>query len=332
MAMSAITTWWVRMPKNVECCSVMLDSHWRRATSPSWYWRAIRRREARCCGFWRYNRASRKSRSPYRSPRRRLPERRGRRPVSPAHRKAWSRRPARPPPDAHRACRCAHCRRAKQNPRPSRRTSPPASARRRVLRRTRQDRRRSPPTPPAAPRCSPRRSIPRCWREKFPRATARPPAAAGAWRVLVQGGRSWPLPHTESVGNQGHDTVQILQHLVVPEPQHAIPVRGKPAIPALIGQRIGMLAAVHLDDQPPFETDEVGDETPDGSLTAKLETCKAPIAQCKPQLAFGIGHALAQFPRPSPHQRVDGGRAGETPPLALSPCGRGQPRAQRAAG
>ena len=68
------------------------------------------------------------------------------------------------------------------------------------------DRRRPTPTPPAAPRCNRRWSVPRLRREKSPPAAAHPSAASAAARVLAERGRSSrDLPGGAVLGVLQHD-------------------------------------------------------------------------------------------------------------------------------
>src|SRR6202035_1418953 len=126
-----------------------------------------------------------------------------------------------------------------------------------------------------------------CWRGRFRPAMARRPAASGAWRGLVGDARSWPVFDIQCFGKQRRDAVDIPHHLVVPKSQYAIAVRREPAIATLVGYGVGVLPAVHFDDQAPFEADEVGDKSSDRNLTAKLEFRKSSIAEHEPQLALG---------------------------------------------
>jgi hypothetical protein len=68
------------------------------------------------------------------------------------------------------------------------------------------------------------------------------------------------------------EILRILQHLVVPEPQYAVPLAFQESSAACLPFRRGiMLAAIDLDDQFRLVANEVGDKPPDWNLTAKSE-------------------------------------------------------------
>ena len=79
----------------------------------------------------------------------------------------------------------------------------------------------------------------------------------------------------QSVGDGRAHTLGIVQHLVVPEPQHAVPLGFEEARAACfrLGRGI-MLPAIDLDDQSRCVADEVGDEPANRHLSAK------PMAFC----------------------------------------------------
>jgi hypothetical protein len=52
-----------------------------------------------------------------------------------------------------------------------------------------------------------------------------------------------------------------------------------------------MLAAIHLDHHTRVVANEISDKGSNRNLPAKLEVCKSPITQRKPELALCIGHA-----------------------------------------
>jgi hypothetical protein len=80
-----------------------------------------------------------------------------------------------------------------------------------------------------------------------------------------------PLPLAGGVGGGGQhgpyfgeNTVDISQHIVVPEAQHSIAARFDLARPARVGYSLLIvLTAVELDREPRFATDEVDDERTD---------------------------------------------------------------------
>jgi hypothetical protein len=84
--------------------------------------------------------------------------------------------------------------------------------------------------------------------------------------------------------------VRIVQHLIIPEPQHAKPLIFKPLVAAVIGFVVRVLAAIHFDDQPLRQTDKIDDVAPDRNLPFELVSGKAMGAQQVPQPPFGVGH------------------------------------------
>ena len=106
-----------------------------------------------------------------------------------------------------------------------------------------------------------------------------------------------PRGETELSGqrfrNSRQNTLNIRQHIVVPEANYTKALRFQPVGPCGIS-RIGMLATVHFDDQPRISTQEVSNVAPYRHLSAELCACQLPIAQVLPQLALRIGRIAAQ--------------------------------------
>jgi hypothetical protein len=68
------------------------------------------------------------------------------------------------------------------------------------------------------------------------------------------------------------NSLQILEHIIIPESQDSVATRFKPSRPLHIaGNRIALrvLSAVHLDDQLGFGAEEVDNVRTDRLLTAK---------------------------------------------------------------
>jgi len=101
----------------------------------------------------------------------------------------------------------------------------------------------------------------------------------------------------EMFGDRGAHALRIVQHLVVPEPQHPVPLAFQE--PGAAGFLLGggvMLAAVDLDDQPRFVAGEVSDKPADRHLTAKPPALVLPRPQHLPEPPLGFGHRTAQRP------------------------------------
>ena len=91
---------------------------------------------------------------------------------------------------------------------------------------------------------------------------------------------------------------QILQHLMVPKPQHAYAVRGETARTLVVAGtpwRDVVLGAVNLDRQFHCGTIEIQHETCDGMLLAKTETVELFSTEAVPQALLRVGHMLAQI-------------------------------------
>src|SRR5690606_13488359 len=94
-------------------------------------------------------------------------------------------------------------------------------------------------------------------------------------------------------GDADKDAVGILQHIVVPEADHAIAMRLDLAGADIVGRTVGMLAAIDLDRQLQSAAGEVGDGVSDLVLTSELNTHLA-CAQVRPKAPFGVGHLPPQ--------------------------------------
>src|SRR5690348_11993800 len=94
--------------------------------------------------------------------------------------------------------------------------------------------------------------------------------------------------------NRIEHTLDVLDHLVIPESQNAKPIRLQaPRALLLIFIRIGVLAAIDLDHQPVPEADEVDDIALDRLLAAEFGAGLVP-AQYLPNAFLGIGRGSAQ--------------------------------------
>ena len=83
------------------------------------------------------------------------------------------------------------------------------------------------------------------------------------------------------------DAARILHHVIVPEAQHAKTSSAKIVIALLVGFAVGMLATIGFDDQRSFETGEIDNIGRDHVLPAELRDGHPPIAQHRPEAAFG---------------------------------------------
>jgi len=96
--------------------------------------------------------------------------------------------------------------------------------------------------------------------------------------------------------NSVEDAFGVREDVVVPEPDHAIPMLPQPGGAFLIGAYLlGMLAAVELDDQQRFHSREIRNVGPDRHLAAKLDTVELSIAEMLPKLLFRFRRLLTQL-------------------------------------
>jgi hypothetical protein len=114
--------------------------------------------------------------------------------------------------------------------------------------------------------------------------------------MMGEGG--WGCCRGENGGNCREDSLRICQHLVVPKPQHPVPLPfKKPAALDFVRRGGVVLAAIDFDDQPSFVADKVGDIATDRHLPAKAKSLDLPRAKHPPNSSLGLGHCLPQRAR-----------------------------------
>ena len=91
--------------------------------------------------------------------------------------------------------------------------------------------------------------------------------------------------------------VDIPQHLVVPETDHAVAVGFDDARAVRVGGAGCVLSAVEFDGEAQGSAGEVGDEVADGELPRELHALEAARAQVQPQALPGVGRLIPQFSR-----------------------------------
>jgi hypothetical protein len=88
----------------------------------------------------------------------------------------------------------------------------------------------------------------------------------------------------------------MIQHLVVPEPQHLKALLHKPLIPpAIISLLFLMLAAINFNDQAALQTNKINDVGTNGHLATESNTGDLPLAQMLPETPFGVSHVGAKI-------------------------------------
>jgi len=92
------------------------------------------------------------------------------------------------------------------------------------------------------------------------------------------------------------NAVPVGEHFGVPESQHP-PTRPlkESCSPGVIVELVGMLAAIHLDDEPGVDAGEVEKEGAEGQLPLPLPTPEPMRSKRAPQIKFGAGGVAAQF-------------------------------------
>lgn len=114
--------------------------------------------------------------------------------------------------------------------------------------------------------------------------------------------------------------VDVPQHLVVPEADHAVAVGFDDAGAVGVGEAFGMLPAVKFDGEAQASTGEVGDEGADGVLAGELCVLEAACSQMQPQPPFRLGGFVAQVARDDGQSLF---RHRRTPIPNPSPIGKG---------
>jgi len=71
----------------------------------------------------------------------------------------------------------------------------------------------------------------------------------------------------------------IAQHFIIPEPQHAKPLIGKPAAALDIRLSAIVLATIDLNDQFSLEADEIDNVSPHNCLSLEFDSVKTMGAQ-----------------------------------------------------
>ena len=122
-----------------------------------------------------------------------------------------------------------------------------------------------------------------------------------------------PPPLRERGRYRFENARQIRQHVVIPESQNTIVVIGKPSIADHIARVVGVLAAVHLDNQAVLTADKVDRISTDWFLANELVTAQVARAQAIPQSSLGVGGNLSQVPG-SPGLHLVSSSQAETPP------------------
>ncbi|MBB3343786.1 hypothetical protein FHW73_001652 [Luteimonas sp. RC10] len=116
----------------------------------------------------------------------------------------------------------------------------------------------------------------------------------------------------QRVPNRFEHRLGTLEDVVIPEAQDPEALLIQPRVANCVFRRIGVLAAVRLDDQACTEMHEVHDVRTDRLLTAELLSIESVGAEMTPKHVLGFGHvstqlsgkrALIHAPSPQPLSR-----------------------------
>ena len=97
----------------------------------------------------------------------------------------------------------------------------------------------------------------------------------------------------------------FLKHLVVPEAKHAESSRADPAVAMLVvAKAVAVLSAVEFDDEPCFETREVGDVSVDRDLATESMAAELAPAQMSPEVLLSVRRLISQSARAALCDRI----------------------------
>jgi hypothetical protein len=89
-------------------------------------------------------------------------------------------------------------------------------------------------------------------------------------------------------------TLRIRKHIVIPEADHAPASLHQVSAAHHIQLGLRMLTAVDFDDQPAFDTGEVGEIGRYGVLATERPSVELMVAKSYPQAPLGFGHVSAK--------------------------------------
>ena len=100
---------------------------------------------------------------------------------------------------------------------------------------------------------------------------------------------------TQRLPNRLENTVHVIKYLIVPESQHAKPgLLQKDRTFSICFNVFSVLTAVQLDNESPFQTNEVEDVIPERVLTPEFAVAKLPSTKTTPEVSLGFGRRSAQ--------------------------------------
>jgi hypothetical protein len=91
------------------------------------------------------------------------------------------------------------------------------------------------------------------------------------------------------------NAIQVIKYLIIPESQHTKPcLLQKPRAYSVGIDIFRVLAAVQLDNEPSFQTDEIHDVVPERVLAPEFAAIKLPSAKTAPEPALRFSGPDAQ--------------------------------------
>ena len=88
----------------------------------------------------------------------------------------------------------------------------------------------------------------------------------------------------------------ICQHVVIPESQNVLFMLGKPFVANGIARVVGVLAAIHFNDETMFPANQVNCVRTDWLLANEFKSVQPARPELTPERRFGFRHCLPQIP------------------------------------
>ncbi len=90
--------------------------------------------------------------------------------------------------------------------------------------------------------------------------------------------------------NPMQHAVKVLEHLIIPKPQHLVAMLSEKLGPFLIRLSLDrVLAAIEFHHQTTFRTAEISNKLPDRMLSPEFHTDQSSVTQSGPELPFRVG-------------------------------------------
>jgi hypothetical protein len=100
----------------------------------------------------------------------------------------------------------------------------------------------------------------------------------------------------ERGGDDFDHGLRVVEHLVIPEAKHSVPLSLEPGCShGIVGSLVIVLASIDLDDESLLQTDEVHNVSTKRVLAAERASLELSLPQPAPQDSFGIGHVSAKL-------------------------------------